>query len=68
MDSETLMEAIDKLLNSEEAAILSDSYYEELQDLRKQALDFCEKGKLDDAKAVLHEISQIVEEGPADGE
>jgi hypothetical protein len=68
MDSKTVIEAIDKLLGSEEAAILSDSYYEQLEALRKEAFDLCEKDKLDDAKAILHEISQIVEEGPSDGE
>jgi hypothetical protein len=64
MDPKTLIEAIDKLLKSEEAAILSDSYYEQIQTLRKEAFDHCEKGNIEEAVAILHEIKQIIEEDP----
>jgi hypothetical protein len=68
VSSNTIVEKIDKLLGSREAVILSDSIYEQLKALRKEASDLCEKGNLDDAKAILHEIAQIVEEGPSSGE
>ena len=64
MDPKTLVEAIDKLLKSEEAAILSDAYYEQIQTLRNEASDCCEKGNIEDAKAILREIRQIIEEEP----
>ena len=65
VDIESLRRSAERLIATQECAILSDDQYSDVQSLRKTLIQFCDQGKRDEAHAVFTEIRDIISAGPA---
>ena len=64
-DLDTLRRNVEKLVATQECAMLSDVQYSDVQSLRDTALQLCEQEKHAEAYAVFIEIREIISAGPA---
>ncbi len=65
VDFQTLRGNTERLIATQECAILSDAQYSDVQSLRNTLLQLCDQGKRDEAHAVFTEIRDIISAGPA---
>ena len=63
MDLDTLKTNIEKLVATQECAMLSDAQYSDIQSLRDTALQLCEQGKRAEVYTVFTEIREIISAG-----
>lgn len=63
-DGKTLIARIDRMLACVEAQMLSERQRDDIDQLRGQAIRFCQAGELDRAERIEDMIRSIVREGP----
>jgi hypothetical protein len=67
-DPKTFLGSLDQLMASPKAGMLTERQYEDLKNLQNKAMASWEKGERDQARKIMAEMKEIVEEGPPVGE